>query len=620
MSVALDLRDLWIDLIVDPSDARFSEQAVSLPTPESSAPSVVGHHVWLFPWEVVAGVADHKRRIDFDVHCGDGRLTDAKYAGFLLFCKLFALLLMAKPRKGFVDLSTIRGYLQTAFRLVDAIANTSFKEGRTKLAEQTIGDLQAFVENITKKWRADSATFANLSIVLSHIVHYGEKRLLPDWPRQLGPAQIRQLCKDVKRTPHKPDSSEKKTAPMPAMYCARSLVIGDFYLDVLADPIIERAAVAAEYRRQQAQLGERAFYLPAGDPRRTDVRYAAWCRENSWPVASLPFPVRDTFLDDTLDGLYLALVGLQSSAMQTLAQTLALRSSEFLVMERSALGPSRTDPDGGRITTLRFKSAPDLHSQPIEWDVPDWVRRCIEVQLRLGDALRAPAVWHSLLPRHWGQRLKTMPEINLKIFAHQHFLDTAEGSSTSVTLQRFRPTIAREILVSPLGHVRLLQRLLGHKDIQTTLTYIKMNPYLPSDLKAARYRRIGENPPDASGIRLEIHGVEGDIPADALGELIVATERGGSSLRLLAPGIIVPMSDDAGGIVSYAFGSEAVLLDALCFALRNLCRREIRASRTVHDWYMGEAVRLCRALAGAPGFEPADIREAAVLDIVRRQT
>jgi hypothetical protein len=185
-------------------------------------------------------------------------------------------------------------------------------------------------------------------------------------------------------------------------------------------------------------------------------------------------------------------------------------------------------------------------------------------------------------------------------------------------MQRYRPTLAREIMVSPLGHLRLLQRLLGHKDIKTTIDYVKMNPHLRIDLEEARHRRIGVTPPGPSATEIRIHSVKAEIPAEALAEMISAAEQDGRNLRLLAPGILLPMSDNNPDLVSKAFDAGPVRRDALAFAVRNLCRRDVRSLRTVHDWYMSEALRLHRTLEGGPGFEPADVREAAVFDIVRK--
>ena len=108
---AFVIRSMWTDLVIDPADARFPDQLVSIPTPECPSGSTVRDDKWYYPQSVFAGLNDCDRVIDFNVPCGEGTLTDARFAGLLQVCKLFAILKMARPLRNFADVSTIKAYL-----------------------------------------------------------------------------------------------------------------------------------------------------------------------------------------------------------------------------------------------------------------------------------------------------------------------------------------------------------------------------------------------------------------------------------------------------------------------------------------------------------------------------
>src|SRR3569623_736173 len=166
MSTAVALRNVWSELIVDAGEPRFLEQAVSIATSERPKPSVVGDDIWYFPIEIVAGVDERRALIDFGVPCGDGLLTDERYASLLLVAKHYAVLKMARPFRRFLDLSTIKTRLEMAFGLFRSIAFTSFPRGRTRLADQTVDDLRACIVPLAAGWRAGSSSFVGLRTVL----------------------------------------------------------------------------------------------------------------------------------------------------------------------------------------------------------------------------------------------------------------------------------------------------------------------------------------------------------------------------------------------------------------------------------------------------------------------
>lgn len=622
MNVAVAIRDEWSDLVVDPSDHRFLEQAVSVSTQERPVPSVVRDDVWYFPQEIVAGLEEYSSVIDFRVPCGDGLLTDEAFAPLLLVCKHYALLKMSRPFRGFLDLSTIKTRLSVVFLLFGAIADTSFGEGRRSLADQTIDDLRRCVAVISRRWSEGSRSFAGLRTVLNELKRYGEQKLLGDWFSQISTADIRDLCKANEVKPHAfdPDCAERARPPLPALYCGQMLERSDFYVDTMADSIIERVAVAAGYLRQEAELRKREPLLCDDDPRLAEARYAKWAKRHPWPFDKLPFRTQYAFPANTIKSLLAPLACLQAATMQSIALLMAFRTSEFLAMDRDCLGPSPDIAGLARLTTRRFKTEPDALSAPISWDVPDWIARCVDVQLRLGEALGAPGLWHNVALKHWGERLKSHTEILLQTFADQHYLDASLGGSDRVTFQRYRTSLAREIIVSPLGHMRLLQRILGHARIETTEGYARMNPHLAADMESARYRRIGETPTGVPGIELRVHAVDGDIPADALAAMIEAATSDGRSLQLLAPGIVAPLSDGDRELLPEAFASDAVRRDALEYAIRSLCRRDIRSVRTAYGWLLQEARRLYRELTDRSPFTSANAHEAAVFELVRRET
>lgn len=620
MSAKSSINIVWGKLVLDSSSERFFEQAVSLPVPECPSASKIADDVWWFPAEIASGGASNLRRVDFGVSCGTGKLTDRRHEDLLLLCKIFALLRMAKPLHGYVDLATVKRHMTVVFALCDAVARVTRTKRRRKLSDHTFEDLRDCIAVVARNWRPNAAGFEILEDTLSLMRRWGEQGHLPDWFERISQPQIRTLCGCTEKDRPPPTAPSDRhlyaTPPLPVTYLAQALERADFYIKVMATPLIERVGVLAQFRREEAEILAREPGMTIWDPRRARVRYEAWAKDHRWPFHQLPFPVRYTFPANTSGELFYLLSSTQAAAIHCVGAAVAPRSSEFLAMETSCLLRSRDVAGVGRLVTLRFKGSDGI-SDEVEWDVPDWVERAILVQLRLGEALRAPAVWHCVHWSDWGKRLTSGMNTHLRNFAHQHYLDASMGNRTEISVQRFRPTLAREILVSPRGHIRLIQRVLGHKNVRTTEAYLRMNPFLAPDLTDARLRRIGATPPARSGTGLQVHDVAGGLATDALSEMLRQAESRGEPIHLLGPGILLTTSGDAPpDAIWTAFDRTDVRRDALAFAIGALCRREVRADASVYGWYVDEARRLSNGNDGRITYEPANAREAAAYGVV----
>lgn len=619
MSIGVEIKIGWGSLVLDPAHADYLGQAVSVPVPECAAASRVRDSIWWFPVEIVSGQSQHLRRIDFNVQCGEGRLTDDEYASLLALAKGYALARMAKPLVGYVDLATVKRDVVVVFALCHAMASTTWARGIRKLADYTPDDLNACVAIVSREWRRGASGFECLANVLRLINRWGAEGLLPESFDRIEDFDIRMLCglTGVKRQPHDlPDDRDVHTTPpLPSQYCAQALEIADFYFDKVADPLIEHVTVLAQMRREEADVLVTEHEMSIWDPRRARVRYEKWLRKNPWPVDALPFRVKYPFPPKSSGHILNVLSSVQAAAMHCVGLTVAPRASEFMAMEADCLGESRALAEAGRLTTLRFKGAADS-SYPVEWDIPDWVVKAVKIQVRLGKALRAPALWHCVHQSDWGKRLAQMHSHLVK-FADLHHLDAAMGDHKTVHAQRFRPTVAREIILSPHGHIRLVQRVLGHKNVATTEGYIKMNPYLAPELTEARYRRIGATP-DIRDDEMRVADLADGLTEDVLAEMLRQADIDGESLALLAPGVVLTATAGARAVPP-AFECDAVRRAALGFAVASLCRREVRAVAEVYGWYLAEARRLQSTIEDGIPFEPSGAREMAMYELVCRR-
>lgn len=623
MSLASLVRIKWGHLSTDPAQPSFWQKHVSVPTPECPNGSVVSDDTWYFPREIVSGGnAAYARQIDFNVPCGNGVLTDAEFAPLLLICKRFAIAKMKHPVKKVLHLSSIKRHLTVVFDLVDGIASGPWLKGKGRLADQTLKEIETVVTEMAAGWREDAGGYEALRRVFKEIQQYGARGFLGDWFEEIALADLKKLCKcaqeERKRGELPPDRRIFTTPPMPDLYCIKTVEIATFYNDVLSDAIIDNARELVSLRGEEAAILKNEPAMTIWDKRRARVRFESFARDYRWPVEKLPFRTSYVYPPRTSGELIPYLGTLQSGNAQLTALETGARSGEILGMDSDCLFTKPSAPGMGAIKSLRFKNSFNIEGQEVEWDVTERVVKAITVQLALAEALGAPGVWSCVHWEDFGKRATGGLHDWLQRFAERHFLDPKVGRRTAVSLQRFRTLLARLIVLSEDGHLRLAKRILGHASIETTIAYVKMSPYIQAELAQARRLRRASVRAAPAARAPDVRTIGGQVSAQTLSSIVIAAQRRGNPMRLLAPGILFSGEGGAfGGAATLTFDNDAVRRDAFAFAIENMCNADVRTEEHLFRWFLAEARRLDANYEAGEIFLPRSAREGAVYDAVR---
>jgi len=392
--------------------------------------------------------------------------------------------------------------------------------------------------------------------------------------------------------------------------------VSDFYDDVLVDCILEHVTELARMRRDDADTPG----MHNQHPKCARVRYAEFARKyDKWPVKKLPFRHAYHFPPRTTRQLLPLISALQSGNQQKTALLTGARDSELLSMEKDCLAERAVLSKATNfLRSVRFKNAVEFGGEDVEWPIPETVVQAIEIQLRLAKALDSPSVWSCIKFDKFGKPLTASTVTNLQRFARDHFLDAKVGKFDSVSIQRYRPTIANLIIRGAGGHPRLVKRVLGHKDIETTILYLEMSPFIQQELAAARRSRKRAIQPikaPASDWPLLIALAE-DIQPDEMGVMIADWQGTGAEVRLLAPGIVIS-SVPPDGMTDAAFASDPttrlfeqkfVRKAAFAFAVDLLTRSKVRGDTQFFAWLSSEARRIARSWKGPGLYDPATPR------------
>ena len=638
MDAAVQKQEIaWANLVCDPQCPEFFHQQVAPPTKECPAGSTVSDPIWYFPPNAAGNLSECNRRIDWHEPMGDGLLTEPRFAGLLQTAKLYALLLMSQPRTRMRRLNTVRNHLSLCFDLCDYIADGPLRDGRPRIADLDAEDFGAFVAAVSCLWPATSARFRMLLDVMLDIDHFFRLGLLDDGFSSVSVAQVTDIiCTAAGWAAPTPEGKGPSFSftrpPLSDEYCCRMLDISQFYNEHLADPIIENVAILREMRRVELEehgLGPGADY---DDPRRARLLFAKHARKFDWPLVKLPFHHNYVWPPKTTRDVGIAAKMLQGGNLQECVFKLGLRRGEALVMDKDCL--STGDVDGiaaDFVRTVRFKHAIDPGGDFLELRAPATVVKAIEIQKRLAEALDCEGIWCCVRLEKFGDRLVNSDGWLLRAFAREHGLEDivnevpfrpGQGEEPSkkfsLSLQRFRPTMARLIMTGGKGHARLVKRALGHRRIRTSLEYIRQSPWIQEEIAFALRTRLKGRPQEQPGpCPHVVHELDEELDAAAFAGLLkhFASVEGERPV-LLAPGIL-----GAGNLETTLgeFGTPDILSAALGYAVGSLAKRKILALPDLRSWFTEEAVRIARNPVVRHLFVPATAREHAAYELVLRE-
>jgi hypothetical protein len=468
------------------------------------------------------------------------------------------------------------------------IKNGPWNHGRKTLKQLTPDDAVVMVRTITARWRPGTSNFSKFAAKIREIQRLSKNGYIDDaFSDKTAAAFLEAIFDraDVVKDGEGDDAptsayapSEFSARPFSNEYCLKFLEIHDFLMDCVADDIIKHAGELTRLRTEQNSDLTRHQSSNA-----LCKSYADFLSSNPWKVTELPFthhydyPPRSSRHVFNLAGI------LQTGNIKRIAMASAGREGEILWMEQDCLSRFHAhDTEVDLISSRRYKNSAVPGGGSIGWPVGRSAAKAVEVQLRLAQSLGSQHLWLAMPNNRVKGRLSGGTCKKVQRFAELHELETGP---TAATLQRFRPTMALLLITSDFGNPYLVKRALGHETLATTILYLKMNPYLQTDLSVALHKEHGSPMQAASDITIE-HS-ETDIPLRDLDAIIAAQLDADMIPRILARDVIAFAESEAEAqtLVSDDAG-------ALEYTLHKLRLRECRSLPSLADWLKSEAVRI----------------------------
>jgi hypothetical protein len=602
-------RTEWNRLVMDPADSNFWSQKIAAPTDECPTGSAVEDAVWYFPQDLMGSLGNSARVIDWNVKIGRSQwLTDAEYRPLLSLCKNFAVTMLRKSRRfKHLTIATVKNRLD---KFLDLAVFMAAGPGKNTLLQLTAADGESFVAWVSQSWRPGSGTFEALGTTFREIQRLGTNGSLRD---RFADDTIEAVLAACAVGEHAGDDGEPRDVNAPSAFSAppysneyslKLLDISDFYMSELANDICAHLRELTGLQKEQDDDLREVGRMYCRDKRWARHRYKLFLGVHPFRTKELPFVHHYVFPPKNSFDLITLAVMLQTANLQRVAMSTAGREGELLWMERGCLSRFFADDrEVDLISSRRFKNSSRLGGISIGWPVSASAAEAVRVQERLCDAVDSKHLWLQMAYNRVGGRgrLSGSTSSKLQRFAELHELDV--GLSGTAYIQRFRPTIALLLMTGPKGHPHLVQRALGHGDIETTIEYLKMNRHLQADLAVALHGERVASPAMSDGPT--VRHSDGDINAATLDAILSEQLRSGMTARIAAPDVIVFTGD---GQQAAAADTEAGCSAALAYALRKLVQRDVRHFPDLVDWFTNEAIRLADTWPDAEGLLPSRLR------------
>ncbi|SDO48284.1 hypothetical protein [Afipia sp. GAS231] len=598
MSVVSKSRIEWNRLALDPRDDKFWSQKIAAPTDECPTGSAVEDAVWYFPKDLMGSLAITARTINWNVKIGKTqRLTDEEYEPLLTLCKSLAVALFCKSgRFRHSAISTVKSRLEKFLDLVAYMAAWPWQEGKTTLLQLTAADAEAFVAWTSQSWRPGASTFDGLSATLREVQRLGKNGILRD---RFNDDTLKAALSACDTIHHAEDDGEKdvnapsefSAPPYSNEYCLALLDISDFYMSELSDDICIHLRELISLQQEQDEVLAKVGRMYCRDKRWARNRYKLFLKNHPFKAGALPFVHRYHFPPKNSFDLITLVVMLQTANLQRIAMSTAGREGELLWMDRGCLSRAVADDrEFDLISSRRFKNSSRLGGFSIDWHVSSSAAEAVRIQEKLADAADSEHLWLQMAYNRVGGRGRLTGSTSTKLqrFAELHDLDI--GPCGTAYLQRFRPTMALLLMKGPKRHPHLVQRALGHDNLETSIKYLKMNRYLQADLAVALHGERKASPDVQEGPT--VRSSEEEIDAAALDAILCEQQRSGMTARILAPDVIAFIE---GGQSLDEIDTEAGGSAALGYALGKLIQRDVRHFPDLVGWYSSEAVRLSEA-------------------------
>lgn len=577
------MRIFWSSLTCDPNDRRFLEQPVSVPTPSCPAGSTVGDDVWHFPASVCAERTPHNLVVDWDIEVAGRSLVDPCHDRLRTFVKRYALARMSQPKQGILHLSTLKDAVYTIFRVVRFIVEQAGGSGWQRLSSVTVGEAEALLDHLSKNWRSSTTYTTHLGFFME-LQKFGELGLTGEaFARETYEYIVGRLSKRISSGPHDRSASNyevRHTVPVTDDYCLKIMEMSDFYCEKFAPVIVRHVKAFAEFREDERKTRSATGGL-CPNSHRAALRYQVYAAEDVWPVDELPFAYDGAFPPRRWDELLPLIWTMQMLIWQLVLIFTGAHEHEMLLMTPDSLERA---PD--KLNSLRFKTSPQMGGEPFSWPIPRSVAAAVELQIQLCAAAGFAGVWFAT--QRWDKLLSGVPK-QLKLFVERHGLQHLLGDDPVMSTRRYRPQLARLLLLGRHGYLRLAKRALGHADINITRSYVRMNRYIAMDLTRRDHKDAPRQPIG------EFAFAKGDLDDRKLSALLAELGRKDRSLLLLAPGVFCEFSERH-ALDLTAFENDRTRNDAFAYALDRLASPSVRGYPRLQQWLFGEADRLATTI------------------------
>lgn len=599
----LAVKMVWSNLRCGLAGDDFLDQPVSVPTPECLGGSVVRDDVWHFPEEITAERTAHNRRISWEVRLGKGRLTDPEHAGLLMFGKRYAVARMSRPRAEMLHLGTVKDDVYCMCRFLRHVVDVSGSSRQSDIASLTVDDASKLMDAISVDWKPGGSAFLSY---LNFIIELQDLGLRGIVGSTFEPATFEYIVGrlsdglgSVRINRGTSRFVARHTVPVTDEYCLAIMDISEWFCRVLAPCIIDHVSAYTRFRDEERALAsDRRVKLHE----LACVRYEAFAASQKWPVADLPFDYNGHFPPRCFRELLPLIWSLQMLVWQHVAIFTGPHEHELLLLE-----PEGLKRDAKELHTLRFKTSANLGGEPFAWPIPASVADALDVQIRLCRAAGFEGIWFGTLG--W-KRLTSGVCEQLRKFVARHGLAHLLGDDPKMTTRRFRPQLARLLILGPNGYYRLVKRALGHSDIRTSMAYVHMNRHIDRELTQRDERRKAE---DGGTSCMPV--CEGELTAEALASLLSDLGRRGRTLSIVAPGVYC----DQGMAEAFhlpRFDDEQVRLASFSFAMDKLASADVRALPSLFEWFADQARIIGEACDARTAYRPPTPRHGRLSAIV----
>jgi hypothetical protein len=596
----------WRLLVCDPSHPRFWTQLVSEPSRECPGGSVVGDPVWQFPQEIAGNLMVGSRCINWCVPIGETHLTDPEFEPILTTCKTIAVNRLRSPGLRRRIVSTVKGEISLLIRLAVFLAEGSSIAGCRRIIDLDPDAARRFAQRTVAGCVIGGNGYAKFRNVMKAVQSFFREGKINDGFSDDAFAAMMNVLDDAKADPTVwPDNG---SPPYSNEFCLGLINIADFCIEHLLDDVIVHMREMKELWADEDKLRREGRGPRPSESSSAPRLYAAFAANYRWKAKELNFPHQGySFPPETTGDLAVLVETVQSVNLQIELLSTAGRESEVMSMDQNS--HSRLVLDDYEVDLLsakRFKTAPGLAGYKIGWPVSPRAVSSFKAQVKLAKAVGNEHLWIAT-GRGYKGRLLGHTSKRLQRFAARHRLDLgAEGRSYS---KRFRPTVALLMTTGPEGHPHLAKRALGHKSLETTINYLRLNRHIQAELSYDLHRS-GALAGDGLAVCRKMQVERVDVVQ--LASAIEQQEELELRARLVAPGIVAfyDPSDDAG---RFHPQSEATSRSTLQYALGALSDRRARKHAGLFDWLAAETARIAHEFSEIADAVASDRRAKALL-------